>query len=203
MQIKKEYYLTEDVLFLAKDLIGKVLHITQPHNHLRGMIVEAEAYRAPEDRASHAFGNRMTARNRTMFLEGGHAYVYICYGIHDMLNVVTGPEGLPHAVLIRAIQPLEGIEFMATKRNRKSSDPAIGKGPGCVTQALGINKIHDALKLYQPDSPVQLHDEGIQFNSNEIGISPRIGVESSGESALLPYRFFLRNHPSVSGHIRR
>lgn len=203
MLLPREYYLTTDVLALAPDLLGKLLVVSSENEQVSGMIVETEAYRAPEDRASHAFGNRLTPRTRTMFLEGGHTYVYVCYGIHDLFNVVTGPEGIPHAILIRAIQPVRGIESMALRRNRAISDPEIGKGPGCLTQALGIQRKHNALRLYDPESPVQIHDVGHRIPAEQLGTSHRIGVESSGESALLPWRYYIRKNPYVSGGIHQ
>lgn len=197
--IEKDYYLNPDVVGLAKSLLGKVL-ITNVDNYLTsGIIIETEAYKAPEDRASHAFNNRLTERTKTMFKEGGHAYVYICYGIHHLFNVVTAIEGVPHAVLIRAIEPLEGLEHMLFRRNMNVVKNTITKGPGSLSQALGIKQNLDAVKLYDPNSPIKIFDGGRFFSDSEIGVSKRIGVESSGESAGLPYRFFVKANRFVSG----
>ncbi|MBK8956544.1 MAG: DNA-3-methyladenine glycosylase [Saprospiraceae bacterium] len=199
MQIPKEYYLNSDVVFLAQDILGKVLVFNRQGIRHSGIIIEAEAYRAPEDRASHAFGNRLTERTKTMFYEGGHAYIYVCYGIHEMFNIVTGPEGLPHAILIRALEPLEGIQEMLRNRNMPEILSRITKGPGSLTQALGIDRNYNACKLYHPDSPLQIHDQGISYTPQQIGNSKRIGVESAGDAAEWLYRFYVKGNRFVSG----
>src|SRR6185437_5047411 len=108
-----------------------------------GMIIETEAYRAPEDRASHAFGNRRTKRNEVMYHDGGRAYVYLCYGLHALFNVVTNEEGIPHAILIRAIKPEIGVEEMLRRRKKSKVDKTLASGPGTVSQALGITTKHN------------------------------------------------------------
>lgn len=200
MQIlPKEYYLNHDVLFLAKDLIGKIIQTNKQGIQTSGRIVETEAYRAPEDRASHAFGNRLTERTKTFYLEGGHSYVYICYGMHHLFNIITADEGIPHAILIRAVHPLEGIEHMLRRRSMDQIQTKITKGPGSLSLALGIHKSDNALKLYQKNSAIQILDDGFLLDEKSIAITPRIGVESAGESALWPYRFYLKNDKYVSG----
>lgn len=197
--IEKEFYLNQDVLHLAKNLLGKVLLSNVGGYRSSGVIIETEAYMAPEDKASHAFNNRLTKRNKTMFMEGGHAYIYICYGIHHLFNVVTAMEGIPHAVLIRALEPIEGIDHMLSRRKMKSMMHTITKGPGSLSQALGIKQNFDAVKLYDPKSPIQILNAGTNYSESEIGISKRIGVESAGESADWPFRFYIKGNPYVSG----
>jgi len=197
--IEKAYYLNPDVVGIAKSLLGKIILSSIDNQRTSGVIIETEAYKAPEDRASHAFNNRCTERNKTMFMEGGHAYVYICYGIHHLFNVVTAIEGIPHAVLIRAIEPLEGLESMLHRRTMNQIKNTITKGPGSLSRALGIRQDLDAVKLYDPKSPIQIFDGGTIFSDSQIGTSKRIGVESSGESAALPYRFYVKSNRFVSG----
>lgn len=197
--LPKEYYLSDDVVFLAKDLIGKILLSTQNGIVTSGRIVETEAYKAPEDKASHAFGNRYTERTKTFFLEGGHSYVYLCYGIHNLFNVITADQGIPHAILIRALHPLDGIETMLNRRSMQRLDSRITKGPGSLSQALGIDKRDNAIKLYQRNSNIQILDDGYASNDRLIINTPRIGVESAGDSAKNLYRFYLKADPYVSG----
>lgn len=197
--IDREYYLNPDVVGLAKSLLGKIL-VSKVDNHITsGIIIETEAYKAPEDRASHAFNNRRTPRTSTMFMEGGHAYVYICYGIHHLFNVITAVEGIPHAVLIRALEPLDGLDYMLIRRKMSALNYTITKGPGSLSQALGITQNLNATKLYDRKSPIQLFESNQKYSDSQIGISKRIGVESSGESASLPYRFYVKGNVYVSG----
>ncbi len=202
MLIPKKYYLNHDVVFLAKDLLGKVLLTECGGMITSGVIVETEAYRAPEDKASHAYNNRMTERTRTMYLAGGLAYIYLCYGIHQMCNVVTGEEGFAHAVLIRAIQPLDGIQTMLQRRNQSTLTPALTRGPGCVCKALNINRQLNAVAFYHPKSPLRIYDRGILFLNTQISSSKRIGVEYAGESANWLYRFYINDNCYVSKHPR-
>lgn len=197
--IDREYYLNPDVVGLAKSLLGKII-VSKVDNHITsGVIIETEAYKAPEDRASHAFNNRRTPRTSTMFMEGGHAYVYICYGIHHLFNVITAVEGIPHAVLIRALEPLDGLDHMLIRRKMSALNYTITKGPGSLSQALGITQNLNATKLYDRKSPIQLFESNQKYSDSQIGISKRIGVESSGDSASLPYRFYVKGNVYVSG----
>lgn len=191
-----EYYQSEDVLFLSKDLLGKFLFTNFDSCLTGGMIVETEAYRAPEDRASHAYNYRRTKRNETMYLDGGVCYVYQCYGIHSLLNVITHVAESPHGVLIRAIEPLFGIETMLKRRHKKTVDPTLCSGPGTLTQALGINASHDGLSLISPS--IWIEDRGIKIEENEIIASPRVGVDYAGEDASLPWRFRIKNNKWTS-----
>jgi DNA-3-methyladenine glycosylase len=164
-----------------------------------GIIVEAEAYRGPDDKACHAFANRRTPRTEVMYNTGGVAYIYICYGIHHLFNVVTGPEDHAHAVLIRALEPLEGIETMMERRQMfKPGDPRLTRGPGALSVALGLTSSFSGHSLIDPQSLIYIEDRNIQFPEERIAAGIRIGVESAGESAKWPWRFYIRNHPNVS-----
>lgn len=187
--IPASYYLSEDVVRLAQDLLGKILLTRFEGVITIGIISETEAYKAPEDRASHAWNNRRTVRTEVMFATGGTSYVYLCYGIHHLFNVVTGPKDLPHAVLIRAIEPLEGEETMLARRGIPTPRKRWLTGPGSAAQALGLRTHHSGLRLDDPQSPVQLWDYNIRINPSTIVTGPRVGVESAGEDALLPWRF--------------
>lgn len=187
-----EYYQYHDVLFLSQDLLGKFLMTQIGPIVTGGMIIETEAYRAPEDRASHAFNNRRTKRNDTMFHEGGRGYVYQCYGIHALFNVVTNLAGIPHAILIRAIRPTVGIEEMLRRRHKEKLTKTIAGGPGTLTQALGINLSHNGCLLTGP--LIWIEDRGVTPSPEEILIGPRIGIEYAGEHALLPWRFRLTSN---------
>ncbi len=198
--LSKDFYLNQDVCHLAKSLLGKII-VTSIDDHLTsGIIVETEAYRGPDDRASHSYNNRRTPRNESMYLEGGHSYVYICYGIHHLFNIVTAPMDIAHAVLIRALAPLQGIEFMLKRRQMKSLQNNITKGPGALSVALGIDKSVDAIPLYNSKSKIQIWNSTIQYEDNDLGKSTRIGVEPAGEAALYTWRYFVKDSKYVSAH---
>lgn len=169
-----------------------------------GCITETEAYRAPEDRASHAYNHRRTARTETMFAQGGVAYVYLCYGIHEMFNVVTGPRDLPHAVLIRAVEPILGLEHMLYRRRMEKVGPRLTSGPGTLTQAMGIDRSFDGQPLFNVRPPVYLSPRQGTLDDSRIGSSPRVGIDSSGSPWVeKPWRFFLKDSPFVSRGPRR
>ncbi|NOT76403.1 MAG: DNA-3-methyladenine glycosylase [Cyclobacteriaceae bacterium] len=194
MKLTKEFYSGKDVVKIAKGLLGKGLFTAINGNVIGGMIVETEAY-SPKERGSHAYQNRMTNRNAVMFKEGGHAYVYLCYGIHNLFNVVTNVEGKADAVLIRALEPVKGTQFM--KENMKTiHEKRITSGPGKLTKALGIDRSHNALKVWSAD--LWLEDMNIKLKKNEIVSSPRVGIDYAGEDALLPWRFSIKDNPWVS-----
>ena len=154
--LKQEYYQQEDVLYLSRDLLGKILMTRIDDKITGGVIVETEAYRGPEDKASHAYGNRRTKRNEVMYHEGGICYVYRCYGIHTLFNVVTNRKDIPHAILIRAIEPLVNIEEMALRRKKLKIDSTLTSGPGSVSQALGIDVLHNGLPLKARSSGLKI-----------------------------------------------
>ncbi|MCR8556782.1 DNA-3-methyladenine glycosylase [Mucilaginibacter sp. BJC16-A38] len=196
MKLPESYYHNPDVVALSKDLIGKYLFTRIDGITTGGYIVETEAYNGIIDRASHAFGNRRTTRTSIMFQKGGIAYVYLCYGIHEMFNIVTNIEGVPHAILVRAINPTDGIEAMQARRNMPLLKPTITMGPGSVAKALGISRAINAYSL-QSDT-IWIEDKGLSLADEEIAAVPRVGVDYAGDDALLPYRFFVKGNPYVS-----
>ncbi|MCC8408054.1 DNA-3-methyladenine glycosylase [Mucilaginibacter sp. UR6-1] len=196
MKLPHSFYLTQDVVDISRNLLGKYLFTNIDGLLTGGYIVETEAYNGIIDKASHAFGNRRTARTETMFQEGGRAYVYLCYGIHEMFNVVTAIDGVPHAVLIRAIVPVEGIDIMQLRRSMPVLKPNITAGPGSVAKALGISRKINAVSLL--GDTIWIEDRGLSFNDEDVKAAPRIGIAYAGEDALLPYRFYLKGNPHVS-----
>jgi DNA-3-methyladenine glycosylase len=189
------YFMQSDTLKLAKELLGMLLITRFDGIETAGIIVETEAYLGETDRASHAFGGKRTARTETMYLPGGHAYVYLCYGIHHLFNIVTHRENIPHAILIRALEPTAGIETMLLRRNKKKVDFSLTRGPGSLSQAMGIRKSHSGLLLQQQSIIIA---EGPE-KKIETEVSQRIGVDYAGDDALLPYRFSIKHNPWVSG----
>lgn len=196
MKLALSYYLDSDVVGISKNLLGKYLFTCIDSVVTGGYIVETEAYNGIIDKASHSFGNRITSRTKTMFMEGGIAYVYLCYGIHEMFNIVTSVEGQPHAILVRAINPTEGIEAMQVRRNMPVVKPNITAGPGSVAKALGINRDINAISLQS--ETIWIEDRGLKFTDEEINIGPRIGVSYAGDDAFLPYRFYVKGNKYVS-----
>jgi len=183
-RLPRAFFLRADVVRIAQDLLGKVLATELQGVRTSGIIIETEAYAGATDRASHAFGNRITERTRAMYLEGGHAYVYLCYGMHHLFNVVTHRSGVPHAVLIRAVAPFEGVDQM---QRRRGGSPLRTGGPALLTTALGITTRHTGLDLCT--GPISLEDHGFRIARKGIQSSPRVGVDYAGEDAMLPYRF--------------
>lgn len=196
MKLPQGFYQGDDVVAISRALIGKYLFTCIDNVITGGYIVETEAYNGVIDRASHAFGNRLTPRTKTMFEKGGIAYVYLCYGIHEMFNVVTSVEGQPHAILIRAINPTDGLDIMQYRRNMPVVKPTITSGPGSVAKALGISRAVNAVSL-QGDT-IWIEDKGLAFTNNQIAAVPRVGVDYAGDDALLPYRFYVKGNPYVS-----
>jgi len=196
MKLPESFYTGTNVVYQAKSLLGKYLFTSIDSAITGGYIVETEAYNGFIDKASHAYGNRLTPRTQTMFMQGGIAYVYLCYGIHEMFNVVTSVKGQPHAILIRAIQPTDGIEAMLFRRNMLALKSNITQGPGSVAKALGISRTINAISL-QSDT-LWIEDRGLSFEDQDIAAVPRVGVDYAGEDALLPYRFYVKGNPYVS-----
>jgi DNA-3-methyladenine glycosylase len=195
-KLKPAFYEREDVLAIARELLGKLVITTFNGVETIGRIVETEAYRGITDRASHAYGGRRTTRTEVMFCKGGVAYVYLCYGVHHLFNVVTGSENIPHAVLIRAVEPVSGTASMQLRSSRSAWDRAIGSGPGNMSRALGIITAHSGMSL-QGEKLYLVQDE-YMLPANRIIATPRIGVDYAGDDALLPYRFIIAGHPQVS-----
>lgn len=190
------FYLRTDVLQIAKDLLGKVLVTNWQGELTSGRIVETEAYAGEQDRASHAFRG-LTPRTRVMFDAGGVAYVYLCYGIHQMFNIVTNTQGVPHAILIRGAEPLEGINIMLRRTGKKAFDHTLTRGPGNVGKAFGFHTAQCGLSLQGPE--IYIADDGYAIDDAKIIASPRIGVAYAGEHALLDYRFYIAGNKFVSG----
>lgn len=189
--LKASYYLNKDVVFLAKDLIGKSL-CTQINGKLTcGIITETEAYAGVTDKASHSYGGKRTNRTETMYSKGGVSYVYLCYGIHRLFNIVTNQKDIPHAILIRAIYPTKGLDEIVKRRGAKLSN-TLCVGPGKVSQALGIDLLHNNLSLTGKE--IWLQDDEIKVNKRDINVGPRIGIDYAGEDAKLPYRFWTTNY---------
>lgn len=197
MKIRKDFYLEQDVVKVSRELLGKVLYTRFNGKITAGIITETEAYAGVGDRASHAYGGRRTKRTEVMYAEGGTAYVYLCYGIHHLFNIVTNKKDIPHAVLIRAVKPTDGIQHILRRRKLSLEMPLknkelekISAGPGTVSQALGICTAHTGEKL--SGEKIWLEDRNIKIDEEEIIAGPRIGVEYAKEDALLPYRFRIR-----------
>ena len=182
-KLKEDFYLNTDVCFIAKALLGKELVVNSSSVN-SGIITETEAYAGITDKASHAWNNRRTKRTETMYLKGGVAYVYLCYGIHYLFNVVTNYEHVPDAVLIRSIFPKEGIPSKGMKK-----DIISGTGPGRVSKILGIDMSFNKAKL--TSDVIFILDNGINIPDNQIVADRRIGVDYAGEDALLPYRYYI------------
>jgi DNA-3-methyladenine glycosylase len=198
MILKRSFYTRQDVVLIARELLGKVLVSRFKGITTSGIIYETEAYNGVTDSASHAFGGRRTPRTEIMYRDGGTAYVYLCYGVHSLFNVVTNKTGIPHAVLVRAVEPLEGIEDMLKRAGKSKLTTNIGDGPGKVASLLGIHYSHtghDLAALPGIDSTdrIWLEDRGIVIESDSIETGPRIGVEYAGRDAGLPYRFRVNN----------
>ena len=192
-----EFYQRNNVVQIAKDLLGKIV-VTNINGFVTsGRIVETEAYVGITDKASHSFGGKRTARNEIMYAAPGTAYIYICYGMHQMLNIVTNEKEIPDAVLIRAIEPIKGIDIMLERTGKKVLDKTLTRGPGNVGKALGIFRHHSGAHLL--DNEIYLLDDGFIISGKDLGISIRIGVESAGSDGLLPYRFYVKGNKYVSG----
>lgn len=196
-KLTNDFYSGSDVVKIAKKLLGKILVTTFCDNLTSGRIVETEAYAGVTDKASHSFGGRRTNRNEHMYGQGGISYVYICYGIHTMFNVVTNKANTPDAVLIRALEPMEGIDCMLQRIGKKQLDNTLTKGPGNLCRAMGIAKTHSG--IYLNSDEIFIADDGSSFSDEAIAASKRIGIDSAGMDALLPYRFYIRGNKFVSG----
>lgn len=196
-KLDPSFYHRADVLTVARALLGKLLVTRWNGIRTAGRIVETEAYCGETDRASHAWGGRRTARTEVMYGPGGHAYVYLCYGIHHLFNVVTHREGVPHVVLVRAIEPVEGITEMARRTGKQPGSLALGAGPGNLTRSLGIRTAHSGCSLQGPD--IHIVDDGVRPGPASVIRTPRIGVDYAGEDARLPYRFVIADSLFASG----
>ncbi len=195
MIVPLSYFQSNDVVFLARDLLGKSLFTKINGQLTGGIITETEAYAGITDRASHAFGGRRTRRTEIMFQKGGLSYIYLCYGIHHLFNVVTNEEGRADAVLIRAIEPIEGTETMMTRRKLNKKGKRISGGPAMLTQALGINTFHNGTVLNGESIWIE---DAKPIDEVFIASATRIGVEYAEGDALKPWRFFIKENSWVS-----
>ncbi|GAB5551071.1 MAG: DNA-3-methyladenine glycosylase [Saprospiraceae bacterium] len=196
--LARSFYIDDDVVQISQNLLGKIL-VSQINGQLTaGRIVETEAYRAPDDQASHAANNRRTQRTETMYQIGGTAYIYLIYGLHHLFNVVTGPEDTPHAVLIRGLEPLIGIDKMLERRRLSKVKTQLSAGPGVLSQALGINKAFDTIDLTTINSPIWITSDAYLLKKTDIETGTRVGVAYAGIDAYRPWRFSIKNNPWVS-----
>ncbi|TDH26549.1 DNA-3-methyladenine glycosylase [Segetibacter sp. 3557_3] len=191
------FYERTDVVTIARELIGKILATRFDGKLTAGRIVETESYNGVVDKASHASGGRRTNRTEIMYENGGVAYVYLCYGIHQLFNVVTNVKDTPHAVLIRALEPVAGIEQMLLRSFKAVHGFDLTRGPGNVSKALGIRTHHTGVDLRGDE--MFIVDDGFSYAASLVIATPRIGVDYAGEDALLPYRFVVKGNPYVSG----
>jgi DNA-3-methyladenine glycosylase len=192
--ISRNFYTRPDVVRIARELLGKYLITKKDGQITSGIICETEAYAGVFDKASHAFGGRRTRRTEIMYKTGGTAYIYICYGIHSLFNIVTNQKDIPDAVLIRGIKPSEGLDIMYRRSGTKEVNNDFGIGPGKVSKILGIHYSQTGYDLTRKpksknESGIWLEDRGIKINPENIISGPRIGVQYAGKDALLPYRF--------------
>ncbi|MCF8234291.1 MAG: DNA-3-methyladenine glycosylase [Bacteroidales bacterium] len=190
MKLTRDFYSSNDVVAVAKQLLGKILFSNIDGIQTAGYIVETEAYDGINDKACHAFGNRRTGRTNVMFMQGGTAYVYLCYGIHSLFNVVTGQKDVPQAVLIRGIIPYQGIRHILKRRPVKLPIDKTGIGPGNVSACLRIHYSDTGTDLM--GNRIWIEDHGFILKDSHVAAGPRVGVDYAGEDASLPYRFLLR-----------
>jgi DNA-3-methyladenine glycosylase len=197
VKLPASFYDRRNVVTIARDLLGKVLVTEFSGRRTSGRIVEVEAYNGIVDRASHAWSGRRTKRTEVMFGSGGTAYVYLIYGIHSLFNVVTNRKEVPHAVLIRALDPIEGIPVMLKRTGKPKLDHTLTRGPGNLSKALGLMVSHTGISLLGDE--IWIGDDGYKVRRADIVAGPRIGVDYAGPDAGLPYRFYVKGNPYVSG----
>ncbi len=196
-KLDTDFYSRKDVVKIAKELLGKII-VTYFDEQLTAVrITETEAYNGVVDKASHAYNNRRTKRTEIMYANGGKAYVYLCYGLHHLFNVVTNTEDVPHAVLIRAAEPVIGINEMLLRTHKKKPDYTLTTGPGNVSKALGIYTHHTGNDL--KSAIFFIAEDGYKIANKNIIATKRVGVDYAAEDALLPYRFFIKDSKYVSG----
>lgn len=193
-KLSDDFYRQEDTIAVSRQLLGKKLCTLIDGVFTSGIIVETEAYQGPEDLGSHAYNNKRTSRNETMYAEGGVVYMYICYGIHDMLNIVTGKEGSSHAVLIRALEPADGIRHMCERRGIQDLK-RLCKGPGALARAMGLNKKHNGMSL-QGDT-VWIEDAA-GLGEENIVETARVGLNIQGAYRDIPWRFYIKGNIFIS-----
>lgn len=189
-----------DPVTVARALLGQCLVRVIDGQRLAGLIVETEAYLGAPDAAAHTFNGRRTPRNESMYLGGGHAYVYFTYGIHHCMNVVAGRVGDGVAVLLRALEPTEGLDTMRSRRPRARRETDLCSGPGRLCAALAIDRQLDGADLTAP-GPLYIEQvRGRAMPASRIAVGPRVGVHYAGHWAHKPLRFWVRANPCVSRH---
>ncbi len=203
VKLKTSFYRGTDVVQIARDLVGKYLYSSIDGLLTGGIIVETEAYRGADDRACHAYQNKRTPRTETMLMEGGIAYVYLCYGIHPLFNVVTNCAGQGDAVLIRGLEPTCGVEHMLKRRKYDRAKYQLTAGPGCLSVALGINTSHDRTPLNSDSIWISDRDEQSKakariYSESDLQIGTRVGMTSAGPDAKRPWRFSVPQNKWVS-----
>ncbi|BAV10287.1 DNA-3-methyladenine glycosylase [Filimonas lacunae] len=196
-KLDQSFYLRKNVVTIARELLGKMLITVFDGVITAGRIVETEAYEGVIDKASHAYGGRRTNRTEVMYAAGGTAYVFLCYGMHQMFNVVTNVKDTPHAILIRAVEPVTGIETMLQRTGKPKADFTLTRGPGNVAKALGISVKHTGENLL--GNVIWIADDGTVYSDEQVVATARIGVDYAGEHALWPYRFIVKGNKYVSG----
>lgn len=195
MKLTDSFYQRTNVVMIARELLGKVLFTNVNGIVTGGMIVETEAY-SWKEKGCHAYGSKKTERNSVMFERGGHAYVYLCYGMHYLFNIVTNRTDIAEAVLIRAVEPVHGIEEMFLRRGKLRNEFHLTSGPGKLTKALGIDRKLNGKFLL--DNEVWVEDVGTRISKRNIVASPRIGIDYAGEDAFLPWRFTVKGNDWIS-----
>jgi DNA-3-methyladenine glycosylase len=198
-KILRSFYLRPDVVKISRELLGKYLFTKSNGQVTGGMIVETEAYAGCEDRASHAFNNRRTKRTETLYQKGGIAYVYLVYGMYPLFNIVTNSKDIPHAVLIRSVEPVVGLDIMHARRTRNKKQSNLTNGPGKLCQALGITVDMNGIEL--DENQIWLEDRGKRIDPESIISTTRIGIDYAGPDANLPYRFYIKDNTWAS-HIK-
>ena len=197
MKLPQSYYLQDDVVVIARDLIGKKILSVMGGELTSGIITETEAYRGYDDKACHAHLGRFTERTKIMYEEGGVAYVYLCYGIHHLFNVITNSKDRADAVLIRAVAPIAGIEVMLERRSKDQLDKTLTSGPGNFTKAFGLDRSHYGADLTGDQVWIE-EDKSLALKAEEISVSKRIGIDYAEEDKDLPWRFYLNSSIYVS-----
>lgn len=195
MILPENFYQRTDVVKIARELLGKVLVTKIAGVVTSGMIVETEAY-SWKERGCHAYEARKTQRNAIMFEKGGYAYVYLCYGMHNLFNVVTNKPGIAEAVLVRALEPIQGMKEMEMRRGALANPFHLTSGPGKLTKALGIDRKLNGKFLL--DNEVWIEDTGKKISAGNIEASARIGIDYAGEDAKLPWRFTIKGSKWIS-----
>lgn len=196
-KLPEAFYQRKDVVRIARELLGKLLVTRFDGRETAGRIVEVEAYNGVVDKASHSYGGRRTKRTEIMYGHGGLAYVYLIYGIHHLFNVVTNVADVPHAILVRGIEPVDGIDTMLYRMKKEQLDYTVGRGPGNVSKALGIHTSHTGISLL--GDTIFIASDGVRISPSRIVATPRIGVDYAAEDALLSYRFYIKDNRYVSG----